>query len=180
MPATERLFDEPLPTELYLDTDILIAHLNDSDLHHVRTVPFLERIAQNSATVVYISSFSWVEFIHVVVRERFRTSLPLETRQRLRISRWDEPLVRQAYLQAFVRALDELLAQFRYVEIELTSDIRATALHYVAQFNLGGQDAVHLASSTRTGVFDFTSFDEAFRKVDGLTLWNDQIHTAAP
>jgi predicted nucleic acid-binding protein len=95
----------------------------------------------------------------------------------LRVDRWQEPLVRQAYVQAFVNGLNALLAQFSWVEIDLIPQIRTTALQLVAQYNLGGQDAVHLASATWAGVLDVASFDEGFRRVDGLSLWNDRIYT---
>jgi predicted nucleic acid-binding protein len=48
----------------------------------------------------------------------------------------------------------------------------------VARSNVGSQDAAHLASAAEVEVRDFASPDEAYRRVDGLILWNDLIHTA--
>lgn len=179
MPAIERSFAEAPPADLYLDSDLLIAYLVVSDPHHQRAELFLERLAQSRTTTVYLSTLSWIELVHVIVRERIRQSLPKEIQRRLRLDRWHEPLVRQAYVQAFASGLSALLAQFSWVEIDLNPQIRAAAIQLVAQYSLGGQDAVHVASATWAGVLEFASFDRSFRRIDGLSLWNDQIHSAS-
>lgn len=50
----------------------------------------------------------------------------------------------------------------------------------MADYNLEGQDAIHLASANYVGVFDMASLDRTFRRVDGLNLWNDQIYAGEP
>ena len=84
--------------------------------------------------------------------------------------------MRTSYLQWFLTAFEQLFGQFEWSEAVLTSGVRAQALQYVADYNLETHDAVHLASAFRHGVIDLASLDEAFRRVDGLNLWNDLIH----
>ena len=59
---------------------------------------------------------------------------------------------------------------------DLTPEIRRRAIDYIAQYNLSGQDAIHLASALNAGVTDLASFDGGFRRVEGVHLWNDLIH----
>jgi predicted nucleic acid-binding protein len=117
-----------------------------------------------------------VEFIHVVSRERFRRNLSDDLQRQLRVRRWNEPLVRQAYIRSFVRRLEAVLTQFTWIEIDLTPEIRRRAFDYIAQYNLSGQDAIHLARALNAGVTDLASFDGGFRRVEGVHLWNDLIH----
>ena len=68
--------------------------------------------------------------------------------------------MRQTYLQAVVNDLEELLAQFEWDEIFLTTETRVLATQFIAEFNLGSHDAIHLATATLAGVLDFASLDE--------------------
>lgn len=58
VPATERSFSDPLPSELYLDTDVIIAYLIRSEPHHARCRTFLRRVAQEQITAVFTSSLT--------------------------------------------------------------------------------------------------------------------------
>ncbi len=174
MPATEHLFSEPAPPRLYIDTDIVLAYLNANESLHTRCIPFFESIALNRGTELYTSSLLWLEFAHVITREAFRTRLPESVQRRFRLDRWHDAQVRSAYLEANLRDLSELLGQFVLHEVALTPAVRTLAVEQMARFALGSQDATHLASASLAGVDGFASFDEAFRRVDGLQLWNDR------
>ena len=76
--------------------------------------------------------------------------------------------------------LADLLAEFLWYEAPLTATVREAALQYMIEYNLGAQDAVHLASALLSGVRDFASFDRRFRRVDGLYLWNDLAFNHRP
>lgn len=90
--------------------------------------------------------------------------------------RWDEPSVRQTYLQWMMRRLESVFEHFPFTEISLTPTVRQLALTNVANYNLGAHDAVHLASAQRPGVLDIASFDRGYERVDDLFLWNDRVH----
>ena len=123
MSAIESSFSDPLPDRLYVDTDTVISHLVSSQSHHARCTGFLESLARHQ-TVIYLSSLLWMEYTHVVTRERFRQALPLDMQQRFRLDRWEDARVREEYLAASLQALNDLLDQFDWVAVFLTSDIR--------------------------------------------------------
>lgn len=176
MPAIEHTFTDALPARLYFDTDVLISVLAVDQPHHRRSEALFARLIREGGTVVVLSSLSWMEFANVVMRDRFRLNLPPDVQQQFRFDRWQESAVREAYLQFFLRSLENLLDQADYEEIALTSEIRTAALTYVAGTNLRPHDAVHLASASLGGDAQIVSFDESFRRIDGLHLWNDGIH----
>jgi len=109
MPAIERSFSDPLPRDLYLDTDIMVSYLVVTQPHHHRCQAFLQRIAHHGRTRVHLSSLTWMEFANVITRERFRQALPEDLRRQYRVDLWEQPRVRQAYIRSLLGTLDELL-----------------------------------------------------------------------
>ncbi|MGD9890259.1 MAG: type II toxin-antitoxin system VapC family toxin [Dehalococcoidia bacterium] len=180
MPANERSFSDSLPDLLYLDTDIAIAYLIDTEPHHDRCRHFIRRIAQDSRITLLTSSLTWLEYTNVVMKAGFRGRLPAGLQQRFQLSRWQERTVRRQYLQSQLAAFEGLFDQFSWYEISLTTAVRVDGLRLVSTFNLRPYDAVHVASARTLECMDFASFDEAFRRVDGLILWNDLIHAGKP
>lgn len=179
MPAIERSFQESLPRQLFVDADFLIAALTQTEVHHQRSTLLLQR-ALAHATELYLSSLTWLEFASAVAKERFRTGLPEEVQRGLNLSRWQQRSVRRRYLEFLLQRLRDTLDQFQWFEVSLTPEIRTLAIENIMQFNLRPHDAVVHASATWAGVTDLASFDEAFRRVDGLILWNDLIHAGKP
>jgi predicted nucleic acid-binding protein len=177
VPAIERGFDEMPPSRLYLDTDFVITYLVSTQRHHARCQAFVERLGEMGLTTIFVSPLVWLEFAHVITRESFRAALPPDLTDSLQVSRWQESLVRQTYIQAFLGLLEAFLAQFEIVEIPLATDVRVHALQNVALYGLDTHDAAHLATAISAGVLDLASFDGGFRRVDGLYLWNDHVHT---
>lgn len=83
-------------------------------------------------------------------------------------------------MQYFLGLLDRLLtpfSPFEWEEVPLTPGVRARAMQYIPAYSLGAHDAVLVASAMEAGVLDLASLDEGFRRVDGLYLWNDMIHS---
>jgi predicted nucleic acid-binding protein len=175
MPASERSFLDSPPDRLYCDTDFLIAFLVEREPHHVRARTLLNR-AGEQGTTLYLSSLSWIEFANVIIKERFRIQLPVDQQRRLHLHRWQDARVRRVYVETMVSSFDAALAQFVWDEVALTPDVKRQAISYIADYSIGPNDAVHLASAWKARCFDVASFDAGFRRVDNLTLWNDLIH----
>jgi predicted nucleic acid-binding protein len=171
--AIEHRFDEIPPALLYLDTNILIACLIRTHMDHGLCARFLERLVSHGYTTIYLSSLSWLEFTHVVMKEDFRRTLPGEFQARFRLHRWQTPRVRQTYLRFMVSQLTGMLASFDWAEISLTAAIRGAAIEYVASHNLDTHDATHLATARHEGIEHLATLDTTFRRVDGLHLWNN-------
>ncbi len=178
MAATEHSFSDTPPRRLYLDADFVLAAIVTHEAHSQRCKTFLTRVADMRLTTIYVSSLWWVEFADTVMRERWRTRLDPEEQARYRLDRWQEPLIREAYLQDMLKRLEGLLSAFEWAEISVTRAVRSLAIQYMGEHALRGQDAIHLASMVHAGVYDLASLDESFRKVSALHLWNDLIHTA--
>jgi predicted nucleic acid-binding protein len=175
VPATERSFaTDPLGPSLSPDTDFIINYLFATEPYHQRCVAFALRLFE-AGTEIYVSSLAWMEFAYVIARQDFRSRLPSEVAQQFQLERWQRQRVRRAYLDAQLSLFQQFLDQFTWVEVPLTSDVRTTALDIVKELNLDPHDAVHLASATLNGVLDLASLDRAYRRVDGLSLWNDRI-----
>jgi predicted nucleic acid-binding protein len=185
VPATERAFSETPPLHLYLDTNILIAYFVANHPQHIQARDFLVHLYTAGLTTLYVSPLTWTELTDVVSRPEFRAALPPEWQREARFRHWDRLEVRRAYLESWWGALDRLLLQYAWDEIVLTPPMRVQALGLVRDYGLESADALHLAAAQAAGVLDFASFDAAFRRVDGLYLWNDLLHqsrtiTAAP
>lgn len=176
MAATERSFSEFPPLHLYFDTDFILNYLIPTQPHHSRVVPFLQAVQSAGITTAYVSSLNWLEFGHVVRRESFRNDLPSEWQQTYRLSHWRDPQVQRTFLDALCRMFEEFLDAFGWSEVSVTPTVRRSALALMPQYNLDSHDAVHVASCIEAGVLDIASFDAAFRRVDGLFVWNDLIH----
>lgn len=177
MPATERSFSDPPPAQLYVDTDFLISCLVDTQPHHQRCISFLRSLAQLGRTEIYVSAFSWLEFAYVVSKERFRLELPEEMQTAYEFHRWQRREVRRRYFTDLIDSAHRLLAPFEWGEIPITSDVQRAALDVMMDYGLGPQDAGHVAAALSAGVVDIAALDRSFRKVDGITLWNDLIYS---
>lgn len=93
MPADERSFSEPLPESLYLDTDIVIAYLVDTEPHHESCRRFIRRIAEGGRTTLISSSLTWLEYANVILKAGFRERLATDVLQHFRLNRWNERAV---------------------------------------------------------------------------------------
>jgi predicted nucleic acid-binding protein len=176
VPAAERSFSDPPPDRLYLDTNIVIDYLISNRPFHARCVAFLDSIRRRGRTTIFLSSISWTEFVHVIRKDTFRSVLPDELQERLSVGRWQDSSIREQYIDFFLALFQRLIDHFDWAEVPVTSTVRARAVTLIKQFNLGTQDAIHVASAFETGVLDLASFDEGYRRVDGLVLWNDHIY----
>jgi predicted nucleic acid-binding protein len=174
--ATERRFSEPPPQHLYLDTNFILDYLVDTRPRHARVARFLQRVEMQDSTTLYLSSLSELEFLHVIRSEEFRQGLAPDWQRQYKLGQWEQPGVREAYCTGFLKLLQEFLDSFTWAEVALTAAVRTRAVREALTYNLDSHDAVHLASAYGAEVFDFASFDRGFRRVDGLSLWNDGIH----
>jgi predicted nucleic acid-binding protein len=180
LPATERGFLETPPQRLYVDTDFILTYLVSTRPHHARCRPFVERVQGMGITTLYVSSLVWLEYAHVITRPAFRSALPEHTQREFAFEHWEnDPAVRQRYFEYSINLLNEFLDQIGWVEVSLTDQVRAAALQFIGQYNMGSHDAANVASAQFAGVIDLASFDQGYRRVDGLFLWNDRIHDYA-
>ena len=139
----------------------------------------IERLLYEGRTALVVSSLLWTEFAHSICKEGFRLALEAREAQAVAPIRWQRLIVRQRYLRRYVAELDGILAQFNWIEVPLDETIRRSAVDLMARHALGSQDAVHVATAFAAGTPDLASFDAAYRRVDGLALWNDRVRRRA-
>lgn len=176
MPATEHRFSDTPPRFLYLDNDFVLTYFVATRPYHLRCKAFLERVQSIGLTTLCVSPLLWIEYAHTVRRDDFRAALPQATRGHFRFERWQhDPSVRGAWFAHALAELDGFLSEFEVEQIEFTEEVRVLALEYMDTHNLGGHDAVHVASAKLAGVSDLASFDRGYRRIDGLHLWNDRV-----
>jgi len=180
VPAIERPFDGSVlpPSRLYLDTDIMVAAVVRTHHHHVRATALFSLLIRYGLTTIYFCPITWMEFAHVFSKEGFRSELPAEFSRLNPVAGWADPAVRDAYFRFVMATFNAVLSPFDRDQVILTDDIQGRAIQHMATYNLGAQDAVHLACADAVGVRDFASFDRRFRRVEGLYLWNDLIFGA--
>jgi predicted nucleic acid-binding protein len=172
VPATRRSLTDYPPASLYLDTSFLLNALIPDYPFHAAASAFLVNVADAERTRLYVSTLVWIEFAHVVMQPRFHQGLPPDVQAAYSLAHWDLASVRDAYLTAMLERLQDLLEAFGWYEIEVTADIRVHALQLMAQYDLDGHDATHVASAQAAKLTDVVSFDSDFRRVDGLILWS--------
>jgi predicted nucleic acid-binding protein len=116
VPAFEHAFLDPVPAHLYVDTDILVNYLIDTQPHHARCRAFVERLRQEQRTTLYVSSLSWLEFAHVISRPGFRDELADDLQRRFRIGRWERSEIRRGYFEGLLGELEAVLDHFAWVK----------------------------------------------------------------
>ena len=181
MPATERAFIAAPPQRLYVDTNVCLDYLIDTRPRYALAARLFQHLDAYQVTPLYVSPLSWTEFVHVIRTQTFRDGLSPQWQQQYDLARWaQDPAIRQRYLVALLGQLEALLDQFGWAEVVITSQVRRRALQYIVQYNLQSQDAMLLACAAEAGVMDLASFDQGFRRVDNLYLWNDCLYGTSP
>lgn len=171
MPATRHALTEFAPSRLYPDTSFLLNVLIPSYPRHAAASAFLRQLVRTGATTLYVSSLTWLEFGHAVLRPDCRAGLAPDVQRQYRMDRWHDIDVRDAYLVSLIDRMQALLSEFDWYDVAVTLDVSLHALQLMGQYGLKGQDAAHVACAQAVGVVDVASFDTDFRRVDGLHLW---------
>jgi predicted nucleic acid-binding protein len=171
VPATRHALSEFPPGRLYLDTNFLLNVLIPTYPLHAAAASFLRGLVRTGVTTLYVSSLTWLEYGHAVLRADFCAGLAAEVRQQYLLDQWDHLDVRDTYLTALTDRLLALLNEFDWYDVAVTLEVSLHALQLMGQYGLKGQDAAHVACAQAVGVVDVASFDADFRRVDGLHLW---------
>jgi predicted nucleic acid-binding protein len=171
VPAIRHALTEFPPSRPYPDTSFLLNVLILSYPRYTAASAFFRQLVSTGVTILYISSLTWLEFGHAVLRPDFRVGLGPNLQRQYRLDQWQEFDVRDNYLVALIDRMQALLRQFDWYDVAVTLDVSLHALHLMGQYGLKGQDAAHVACAQTVGVVDVASFDTDFRRVDGLHLW---------
>jgi predicted nucleic acid-binding protein len=171
--AIEHALSEPVPTSCYLDSDFLTAFTVPAHPCHEACYDFVERAARANTRAV-INSLTWLEFVQAVSRAEFIADLPPDLRDRANLQFWESRIdVREAWIAEALDNLQALLNQFTdRQEVPINEGVRARAIDLKIQFDVDMADAVNVACAMAADTNNIVSFNEGYRRVDGLHLWN--------
>jgi predicted nucleic acid-binding protein len=166
-----------LPSDIYLDTSIVVAATIAGIAHAGPSQQFCERLGIFGARV-YVSTLLRLEFVNALrslalPRNPRRPRLPEATRQQFRLQDWETAAaVREAWMGFGEQQLEAFFDQFaEAIELPLRAGTAARTVALMCQYNMKSYDAVHVAVATENGLRDFASTDREFRPVQGLQLW---------
>ncbi len=176
----------PLPTQLVVDTSLLLALRSDDDNPHAPIVrDFIHRLEQRIAAyelVVWLPLPVLQECYHIILANSLRSawaSMPPTQRPANWLRAYKEnPALLRAYYNDLIR-FREFLAAIPLTPIQ-PDDLATTTskagldermLHFIQTYDLLPQDALILAHSERIGVSAVATLDQDWRRVTAVDVY---------
>lgn len=170
MPAERFSFDDaPLPPEIVVDSSFIFEALideGDDAGRHAAARAFAQALRRAETMLVW-SPLIWLEATQYWRKLYRRGALPVSDAE----TAADEA---QNRARAFERAhsiLRSFLRSFDTYEVQLGEDVLNLANLHAATYNLGSHDALVVAITSTTGVYDLAALDRDFRRVEHVRLW---------
>ena len=173
MPAQERLFEQSPPKIILLDTSFVVAALVAGENEHDECLSFSEKLL-TAGTVVLYSSILRAEYLNAWRTLIHKGYLPSEPSPQIRMEMGSLPGDRRHWLRIADRLLYQFLSNFYRREVRLNRRVMNSIVDLMGKYNLKSYDAIHLASAADVGCRELVSFDDHFRRVDGIGLWNNR------
>jgi predicted nucleic acid-binding protein len=158
---------EPRPSDVYLDTSVVVAAAFPGTNLSGPSRRFCQELV-TAESRVYFSQILWLEAAQAMRKFATRPdALPAVTRADYHLDAWDgDFLVRQRWMSSAMRQLESFLDQFAEVfEIPFRPRIWRQSVDIMAFERLHAHDAVHLATARDTGVTSFATADHHFRHI---------------
>lgn len=169
-PATLRTFEEsPLPQTVVVDSSFVFEALIDpleGDGRHEMCARFAQRLRRDGVTLV-VSPLILLEAPQCWRRLHSKGALPLPGD-----STAGPEQVARAFQAASAR-LTEFLRAFDRWEISLGEDLFGLAARHAGRYGLRSHDALIVALTSATGVYDVVTLDRDFDRVPTLTVWTE-------
>jgi len=136
---------------------------------HIRTTAqeFAERLKAERTALLFCELVK-IEFWHGWKKAAETQAFPYEW------ANWDNLAGRVPYLKRGDRLLKQFLSQFPAYEQKILKTIKDNVVDIMAMYNLGSYDAIHIGTAIYRKVYNIASFDEDFRRVGGIQLWNNR------
>ncbi len=168
---------QPLPSDIYLDTSLIVSATISGLAHAGPCRRFCERLGLDGARV-YFSQVAHIEFLNALrnlarPRKPKRRALPDALWNRFGLDQWTaSDAIRDRWLEFGSRQFQVFLDQFAAaLELPLRASTWTRTLAIMRQYDLTSYDALHVATALDSGVQDFGSADREFEVGLHLTLW---------
>ena len=174
---------QPLPSDIYLDTSIVIAAAIADTPHSVPSRQFCECLGE-FGTRVYFSGLLRMEFANTLrslaLPQRTKpgkppkpSRLPEPIRQQFQLDQWaGSEAVRHAWMEFGHQQLEAFLSQFvEAVELPVRSGTWAQMLHIQCQYDMKSNDAAHAATAIEYGIVNLATTDREFEPVVDIHVW---------
>ena len=169
------MLPDPLPEDIYLDTSVAASALIAGVAHHAACAAFCNRFAADDCTV-YFSQLLRLEIAQTLQNFAARNKgaqLPESVRRQHDIGQWTTSFeVRWRWLLHGLNRLNALLARFAHtVELPIQARLWEDSIELMARWQLGSNDALHVATARAYGLRYFATTDRGFRDVPTPMIW---------
>lgn len=164
------MLEEPFPTDIYLDTDVVVKAIVGGMDHSTACLRFCSELAQHESRV-YFSQILRLEFSQAFKQLATKAQLPESIRDVFGLDQWSDYMVRGRWMQFGVSQFAAFLGQFvQVIEFPFRRGIWESSVKIMAFHNLRSHDAIHVATARHLGVKDFATSDNDFQHIDALTV----------
>jgi predicted nucleic acid-binding protein len=175
---------DSMPENIYVDTSVIAPAMLVGVAHHSTCAVFCNRLVVDDCRV-YFSLLLRLEIAQTVQNFAARNSgaqLPETVRQQHQIDQWSASFeVRRRWLFFGLSRLSALLARFaEYVELPIRAPLYDDSVELMARWELGSNDALHIATAQAHGIQYFATTDRGFRDVSNPMIWLIRDDTPSP
>ena len=157
------------PSDIYLDTSIVVAASIEESVHAISCAAFCDDVVA-AGSRVYFSQVLRLELSQAILKLATRQrGLSLDIRSEYRLDEWGtNSEVRDRWLRSNIRRCDALIGRFAaWQEIPFDTGTWQTSLDVMIAYGLQSHDAVHVATARQLGLTHLATADDHFKKVSG-------------
>lgn len=170
------MLPSPLPSDIYLDTSIVIEAMFQGTRRHAEILQFCRELTAQSSHI-YFSQILRLELSQTLFRLPKSGILDASVQRQWHLGGFDaRASVRRAWMDQGVKQFEAFIAQFvEVVEHPLTLSIWQRSIDVMVSHRLRAHDAIHVATAAEIGLRDFATLDrDHFDRLERdriLTLW---------
>lgn len=167
------MITDPVPSDIYLDTSLVIAAIVRGSDHSLQSTEFCDRLIARGSRV-YFSQILRLELSEAIRRLAASPDrLPPDIRHAHQLEAWDTNLlVRQSWMDFGVQQFEALVDRFAEA-FELPFRLRTwqRSIDVIVDHRLRSLDALHVATAREYRLRHLATTDGDFKRVADLRVW---------